>query len=228
MIIRRTLIFLCAILCASVLSAQTTFTEDGIKYKVTGDSEVEVTNEQGTISGAITIPATVFYNNITYEVTSIGDNAFYYKSISSLTIPNTVTFIGKSAFEYCQLSSVTFEENSNLTNIDDAAFRYCFNLSSITIPKSVTRIGGNAFYGCSALSSVTIERGSELNKIWGYAFYNCTNLTSFKILAETPPSLSWNVFSYTPSTKTLTVPFGSDYSAWENTLLGDELFIKQM
>ncbi len=218
MIIRRTFIFICTILCANVLLAQD-FYSGGVKYTTGSNNTVSVTGVDGTnLPANVVIPSTVTNSGTTYTVTSIGDTAFYYKSITSVTIPNTVTFIGKSAFEYCQLLSVTFEENSNLTNIDDAAFRYCYNLSSIIIPNSVIRIGGNAFYGCSSLSSVIIERGSELNKIWGYAFYNCTNLTSFTILAETPPSLSWNVFSYTPNTKTLTIPFNSNYASnWGST-----------
>lgn len=95
---------------------------------------------------------------------------------------------------------------------------------SVTIPSSVEIIDGYAFRECCALSTVTIEKGSVLNKIGMYAFYKCNSLISFTILAETAPTLSYDVFSNTPGTnntpgtKELTVPFGSNYpSNWGST-----------
>lgn len=194
MIIRRTLIFLCAILCANVLFAQ--FYSGGVKYSI-NDSTVSVTGyDASTLPENLEIPNTVTNGSVTYTVTSIGDNAFYAcTKLSSVYIPNTVTSIGNNAFNYCynKLDSVTFEENSNLTTIGSYAFFYCSKLSSIIIPKNVVEIKS-------------------------YAFYYCTSLTSVTFLSETAPSLTgvYNAFLSTPNTKTLTVPFGSDYSAWEN------------
>lgn len=195
MIIRRTFIFICTILCANVLLAQY-FYSGGVKYSI-NDSTVSVTGyDASTLPENLEIPNTVTNGSVTYTVTSIGDNAFYAcTKLSSVYIPNTVTSIGNNAFNYCynKLNSVTFEENSNLTTIGSYAFYYCSKLSSIIIPKNVVEIKS-------------------------YAFYYCTSLTSVTFLAETAPSLSniWYVFSSTPNTKTLTVPFGSDYSAWES------------
>ena len=71
------------------------------------------------------IPASVVYNGVTYNVTSIGKCAFYgCRCLTSVTIPNSVTVIGGSAFQYCS------------------------GLTSIEIPNSVTDIGGGAFYNC--------------------------------------------------------------------------------
>ncbi|MDR0831029.1 MAG: leucine-rich repeat domain-containing protein, partial [Prevotellaceae bacterium] len=59
------------------------------------------------------------------EVTSIGNNAFYYCiGLTSVVIPNAVTSIG------------------------DNAFYQCSGLTSVTIGNSVTFIGDNAFYYC--------------------------------------------------------------------------------
>ena len=183
-------------------------------------------------------------NTYTYTVTKIEDDAFYYcQNLTSAYIPNTIEVLGNSAFQYCSnLESISFGENSNLTNIGDNAFQYCSSLSStITIPKNVTDIGKYAFGSCSALDTVVFEENSELTNIWGSAFSNCSSLesiiipkevnaikgfafsgcsslTSVTFLAETAPSLTnvWYVFSSTPANKTLTVPFGSNYSAWES------------
>ena len=193
MIIRRTFIFICTILCANVLFAQ--FYSGGVKYSI-NDSTVSVTGyDASTLPENLEIPNTVTNGSVTYTVTSIGDNAFYAcTKLSSVYIPNTVTSIGNNAFNYCynKLNSVTFEENSNLTTIGSYAFFYCSKLSSIIIPKNVVEIKS-------------------------YAFYYCTSLTSVTFLSETAPSLTgvYNAFLSTPNTKTLTVPFGSDYSAWE-------------
>jgi uncharacterized repeat protein (TIGR02543 family) len=58
-------------------------------------------------------------------VTSIADNAFKEKSITSVVIPSGVTSIGSNAFQSC------------------------YSLASIAIPASVTSIGTYAFYGTS-------------------------------------------------------------------------------
>lgn len=244
MIIRRTLIFLCAILCANVLLAQNSFSYGGVVYTISG-SNVSVTEITNDAPANLIIPATVTNGNSgVYTVNSIGEEATSFhcrQKLTSVYIPNTIEIIGNRAFQSCSnLESISFEENSNLTNIGDYAFQHCSSLSSITIPKNVTRLGTYAFGSCSALTTVVFEENSELTTIWGSAFSSCTSLTSIIIpkkvtgvksyafsgcssltfvtfLAETAPSLTniWSVFPTTPN-KTLTVPFGSDYSAWES------------
>ena len=144
-------------------------------------------------SGTVNIPPTVDYSGETYDVTSIGDQAFYYcRGLISVMIPNSVTSIGSSAF------------------------RSCSGLTSVTIPDSVTSIGGAAFEGCSSLTSVHISdiaawcklsfsTGSanplyyahhlyleeneikdlvipnSVTSIGAYAFFGCSGLTSITI-----------------------------------------------
>lgn len=175
MIIRRTLIFLCAILCANVLLAQD-FYENGVGYTINGNTVAVTGYDEATLPADVVIPSTVTNDNTTYTVTKIGASAFYKNWGGGLQI------------------------------------------LSVTIPSSVEIIDGYAFRECCALSTVTIENGSVLNKIGMYAFYKCNNLISFTILAETAPTLSYDVFSNTPGTKELTVPFGSNYpSNWGST-----------
>ncbi|MEE1118965.1 MAG: leucine-rich repeat domain-containing protein, partial [Bacteroidales bacterium] len=163
MIIRRTLIFLCAILCANVLFAQ--FYSGGVKYSI-NDSTVSVTGyDASTLPANLIIPTTVTNEEtgISYTVTAIGESAFYYcQDLIAISIPNTVTSIGDYAFKNTPLVSITFEENSNLLTIGSYAFQYCSSLASIIIPKSVKSFGSYAFGSCSALSTVTFEEDSEL------------------------------------------------------------------
>ena len=85
------------------------FRENNIYYSVTGANAVEVTykdetynNYQGSYSGNVLIPPTVNCNGTTYNVTSIGEYAFYLsQSLSKVTIPSSVTTIGDYAFYSC-------------------------------------------------------------------------------------------------------------------------------
>ena len=156
------------------------FTENGLKYMVTSESQKEVMlygydGEKPT--GELTIPAKVRgyavtsiggrvferCENLTMvtipnSVTSVGYRAFFGCSgLTSIEIPNSITTIGNEAFSSCiSLKSVLFAEGSKLTSIKYGTFVYCRNLESVIIPNSVTSIGNAAFSSCDSLKSVTI------------------------------------------------------------------------
>ena len=114
-----------------------------------------------------------------YDVENIGENAFYNKDITSVSIPNSVLTIGREAFYECQnLTSVTFEENAQISEIGAYAFYNCNNLANLIIPDSVTTIGENAF-GRSGLSSIDIS--ANVISIGPGAFANCQQLTDINV-----------------------------------------------
>jgi hypothetical protein len=113
--------------------------------------------------------------SIPNTVTSIGDYAFWYSSLTSVVIPNSVTSLGTSVFSSSQIKSVTL--SSSLKTISYGTFDSTNNLTSIVIPSGVQTIGGSAF-SSSALSSVVIP--STVVEIGSWAF-NRTNLTKIDI-----------------------------------------------
>ena len=133
-----------------------------------GSESNSYTNEY---SGNVIIPESVTYNEKTYEVIGIGNEAFKDCSgLTSVTIPNSVTSIGNYAFSGCSgLTSVTIP--NSVTSIYNYAFSGCSGLTSVTIPNSVTSIGNYAFQDCSSLTSITIP--NSVTTIRGYAFSGC-------------------------------------------------------
>ena len=152
---------------------------NGIYYILSDNDNTACIVSYNCCAGDINIPAEISYNDKTYNVTSIGNSAFWgCSSLTSVTIPNSVTSIGDYAFYYCSgLTSVTIP--NSVTSIGNSAFAGCSNLTSVTIPNSVTSIGNSAFAGCSNLTSVTI--GNSVTSIGDYAFYYCSGLTSIII-----------------------------------------------
>lgn len=109
-------------------------------------------------------------------------------NIKSVILPNTLTAIGTQAF--C-LSS----------------------LVSISIPASVETIEGGAFFRCTALQTVTFEKGSKLKtikngSIWSGVFESCTSLTTIEIPASVE-TIRGGAFSDCTSLKTVTFEKGS-------------------
>ena len=208
-------ILLCLCLFASINAFAEAVEIDGIYYNlVTKAKQAEVTKNPSIYRGAVNIPETISYNNVTYPVTSIGDHAFYNctgltsvtipnsvtrigsgafyncRGLTSVTIPNSVTSIGKAAFSSCSgLTSVTIP--NSVTSIGDFAFNYCLRLTSVTIGNSVTSIGIATFKSCSGLTSVTIP--NSVTSIGNEAFYDCKGLTTVNI-GNSVTSIGKNVF----------------------------------
>ncbi|MBR6188985.1 MAG: leucine-rich repeat domain-containing protein [Prevotella sp.] len=196
---KKQIILLAMMLLPMVGSAEKVLI-DSIYYNLISKiKEAEVTNHLGggeygsrSYSGRVVIPASVFYDGVEYNVTSIGTDAFFKcNGLTSVTIPNSVTSIEGWAFSDCSsLTSITI--GNNVKSIGASAFKECNGLTSITIPNSVTSIGQNAFSDCSSLTSITI--GSGVKSIGGRAFASCKNLTDVYCLAEKVPSTSTDTF----------------------------------
>ena len=142
-------------------------------YKKDGDTDwqthVPTEDDIRVVDGAVTITAEDFKESLDHsgtevklpnrwnngnkdvDVTSIGEEAFYYYSrLKSVTIPDSVTSIGMDAFSYCWgLTSVTI--GNGVESIGRRAFYNCTNLMSVTIGNSVTSIGDDAFRDCDGL-----------------------------------------------------------------------------
>lgn len=112
-------------------------------------------------------------------------------------IPSSVTSIGYQAFYYTGFGG-DLTLPSGITTIEDYAFSGCGITGNLVIPDLVTSIGSMAFYGCENLSG-TLTIGRSVESIADRAFRNCEGITKIISLAETPPQISYNMFSvYVP------------------------------
>ena len=126
---------------------------DGITFKLSDYYRTQVTGYSGSLVN-ITIPESVAYEGLTFNVTSIGDKAFYKcTSLASVTISNSVTSIGDYAFCNCT-SLISATIGNNVTSIGSSAFFGCSKLKKIEIPDSVTYIGSKAFDGTAFYNTV--------------------------------------------------------------------------
>ena len=193
------LLLLCTVGVTNLVAQS--FNEGILNYTVNADgTTVTVKLKSGaTSSGSLSIPSTVTYNDNTYTVTAIANQAFYHCSgfTGTLSLPNTLVTIGNYAFGSC-------------TNF----------VGSLTIPNSVTTIGNSAFSYCSSFTgSLTI--GSSVSSIGNEAFKNCTSLTSIMVYPESVPTMGTDVFLNVPTDIPVTVPSVSlaDYqsaSGWSD------------
>jgi len=168
------LIFL--MLATLPLSGKAYFWENGIYYTILSEEDkmVEVSGIRvKDTSKEVVIPEKT---NEGYSVISIGEEAFYYCTLTSVTLPKSLTKIGYRGFYGCfNLTAVTFPES--LTEIGQEAFEMC-SLTSLTLPDSVLKIGSGAFRSCE-LIAVTLPE--SLTEIGEYAFENCINLNKLVI-----------------------------------------------
>lgn len=122
------------------LKKGSTFTADGLKYKVTAagkEKEVQCTGTANKKMKKLVVPDTVTYQNVKYNVTAVGG----FKNCKKLT---TVT-LGK-----------------NITSIDKNAFYGCAKLKKLTIQsKKLEKVGKNAIKGTYKKMVLVTPKGKK-------------------------------------------------------------------
>ncbi len=165
---KKTCVTLCALCSFVAMHAQTTFTEDGTTYTVTGGKTVEIT-EGYKKDAFLTVPGSVKHDGVEYTVTAIGEKAYQWGSALDVTIPGSIKKIGHSAFQYTSVENITF--NEGLEEIGAYAFSSS-KCTELEIPSTVKRIGESAFFGSEGnptLTKLTLHEGLEV--IGNAAFY---------------------------------------------------------
>ena len=216
------------------------FVSNGLKYKVMTETEVRCIGPKSKTTKKVTIPTSVTYNNISYQVTAIKDSAFLgCKKLSEVNLPTSLENIGKKAFKDCtKLTTITIPNNvtsigsetfsgcsslksvkigAGVTSIGSKAFYKCKALKKVTIPSKVKTIGSNAFNGCTAMTSVTI--GKNVTSIGSKAFYNCKKLKKINITSTKLKTIGKKAFFKIAKKCKITIP-ASKKKAYKKLLKG--------
>lgn len=103
--------------------------------------------------------------NITSVITcstlsSIGDWAFIWAGISTISLPETLNSIGTYTFYKASLSGTVALPDS-LTQLGASAFSGCEEVEAIQIGSGLTDIPPNAFAGCTNLKTITVNNRRE-------------------------------------------------------------------
>ena len=151
----------------------------------------------------VNVPPTVTFNGITYNVTSVDKEAFYYQlGLKTVNLPPTISTIDEGAFFASSLSQITMHDGvqhinwyafgstlirqinlpHSLLDIGPEAFRSCHRLQSIIIPENVNKISQRCFSFCDSLYSVILPEG--LDTIEMRAFYATSALKEIIIPSQ--------------------------------------------
>lgn len=153
----------------------------GLKYKLYSDYTATLLGATSAEISALNIPASVTYGEQEYKVTKIGDQAFGYPYLESISGGENITEIGDNAFLGCSALTGSIEFN-NVTNIGEGAFWGCgnggLNLTFNNLECKTIGLGAfNNFKG-------TVNLYGNVNYIAANAFCNENNNNNFQVYAN--------------------------------------------
>lgn len=119
--------------------------------------------EGNEISGDLVIPE---------GITSIGDEAFRFCNLTSITFPESLKTIGSYSFGTNEaITEITIPEG--VEEIKEAAFYWCTSLRKATLPASLTTVAKNIFNTCTGTTVYckATEKPEGWNSGWNFSFY---------------------------------------------------------
>lgn len=103
-------------------------------------------------------------------VETIGGSAFIHTGLTSLTLPSTIRSMSQSFYGCDSLAELTLTDGITMLG---GSFYSCPSITSVNIPGSIVEVAYNDFSGCTGLTTVTLNEGTEV-----VTFNGCTNLTT--------------------------------------------------
>ena len=131
--------------------------------------------------GAVELPA---------SVSSIGNSAFSFSSITSINLPEGIKKIPMFAFSNCE-NLKTAILPTTLKEISTSAFSDCRNMEMVYIPESVDTIDSYAFSGCSSLRTIKCDI-REIDKL-GVHYDKYVNVGTYTPFLNIPDDCCWIV-----------------------------------
>ena len=204
------------------------------------------------LSGKVTVPASIIYNNVSYDVTEIGNYAFLGNTtITEIVLPEGIKTLGADCFE--RMSKLTkvnipqtvesifrFESSSNgitqnesnyrggLLIIDNCLLKVKKELTGqVDVPESTRLVAGYAFSGCKEITRISLPE--TVTEVGPYAFESCKQLGEIN-LPKGLKVIHRGTFNSceTLGTSTLTLPESlleiEDFSFWKTVRLTELRF----
>ena len=138
-------VLLCVILALSVFSV-CSFAAGGLKYSVDEFGNARLDYCSKSCDGVVKVPSTVRIDGKTYNVKTIGDEAFLgCENITEIRIAEGVTSIGNRAFKNC----------TSLTRID--------------VPSTLISCQYDAFDGCGKIRVNCYKSNYQFFTVYGFA-----------------------------------------------------------
>jgi len=212
-----------------------------------GDEYGVVYTDTLRYEGEIIIPSEVTHDDVTYTVIGIGGETFWYcTQLTGVEIPSTVTYIGDDAFDFTSISSITipasvdslgespfygceelvtlnvddgneyFTEQDNVLFDKNMTVLLCYPAGledgSYTVPESVTKIASYsmAYSKLKEITMLSVETIEEGAFEYSYFLSNIDLPSSLKSIGDL-------VFSEDTLLTTITIPASVDS-------IGDDVF----
>ncbi len=182
-------------------AADAEFVDSGLRYRIvsTDPASVSLIGYEGSPM-CVSLPSAVSFGGMDYNVTSVGEKAFYgCKTIASLDL-GLVKTVGLKAFANCS-NLKTLAVPETLTLIKGYAFYGC-GITSLDIPGDDVVLEASAFSACKSMTDITFSGSGAV--IGSNAFYKNNGVASVDL--STVASVGMKAFPYCYGLTSLTIP----------------------
>jgi formylglycine-generating enzyme required for sulfatase activity len=139
------------------------FVADGVYYTIIDEDEVIVVYGENAYQGVVSIPETVTYEGVTYNVTGISSGAFAGATLQSLILPVTISNVEDGAFDGCHIISLVITGEGNWM-----AGAISGTIDNLYVMSSVTGIEGLLVNPTTVYSYATVPSTCNDNTFTGY------------------------------------------------------------